>query len=122
MSGSATQEKVYRMVGICSFGAYVPMLRLPFSTISGGGRKAAAGGSGENEPQTGADLRYTNHRDLRHARSVSRWGVDSSSVADLASVELQLVQREEFDRLPVEIRQRHVVVHRIRRRRFAHLA
>jgi 3-hydroxy-3-methylglutaryl CoA synthase len=34
------------MVGITSYGAYVPMLRLPFSAISGGGRKAA-GGSGE---------------------------------------------------------------------------
>src|SRR5262250_803009 len=34
------------MVGIRSFGAYIPMLRLPFAAIAGGGRKAA-GGSGE---------------------------------------------------------------------------
>jgi hydroxymethylglutaryl-CoA synthase len=34
------------MVGIRSFGAYVPMLRLPFTAIAGGGRKAA-GGAGE---------------------------------------------------------------------------
>jgi hydroxymethylglutaryl-CoA synthase len=32
------------MVGIRSFGAYVPMLRLPFAAIAGGGRKAAGGG------------------------------------------------------------------------------
>jgi hydroxymethylglutaryl-CoA synthase len=32
------------MVGISSFGAYVPMTRLPFSAISGGGRKASGGG------------------------------------------------------------------------------
>lgn len=35
------------MVGIRSFGAYVPMLRLPFAAISGGGRKVAAAGGGE---------------------------------------------------------------------------
>ena len=34
------------MAGIRSFGAYIPMLRLPFTAIAGGGRKAA-GGSGE---------------------------------------------------------------------------
>jgi 3-hydroxy-3-methylglutaryl CoA synthase len=34
------------MVGIRSFGAYIPMLRLPFAAIAGGGRKAG-GGSGE---------------------------------------------------------------------------
>src|SRR5215468_7066296 len=34
------------MVGITSYGAYVPMFRLPFGAISGGGRKAS-GGSGE---------------------------------------------------------------------------
>lgn len=34
------------MAGIRSFGAYVPMWRLPFAAIAGGGRKAA-GGSGE---------------------------------------------------------------------------
>lgn len=32
------------MVGITSYGAYVPMYRLPFSAIAGGGRKAQAGG------------------------------------------------------------------------------
>jgi len=32
------------MVGIRSFGAYVPMLRLPFAAIAGGGRKASGGG------------------------------------------------------------------------------
>lgn len=32
------------MVGITSYGAYVPMMRLPFSAISGGGRKATGGG------------------------------------------------------------------------------
>ena len=32
------------MIGIRSFGAYVPMLRLPFTAIAGGGRKAAGGG------------------------------------------------------------------------------
>ncbi|MEO8605831.1 MAG: 3-oxoacyl-[acyl-carrier-protein] synthase III C-terminal domain-containing protein [bacterium] len=35
------------MAGITSFGAYIPMLRLPFAAISGGGRKAGAGGGGE---------------------------------------------------------------------------
>jgi hydroxymethylglutaryl-CoA synthase len=35
------------MVGIRSFGAYIPMLRLSFSAISGGGRKTAGGGGGE---------------------------------------------------------------------------
>src|SRR6185295_19895964 len=34
------------MVGITSHGAYIPMLRLPFGAIGGGGRKAS-GGSGE---------------------------------------------------------------------------
>jgi hydroxymethylglutaryl-CoA synthase len=34
------------MVGITSFGAYIPMLRLQLSAIAGGGRKAG-GGSGE---------------------------------------------------------------------------
>jgi 3-hydroxy-3-methylglutaryl CoA synthase len=34
------------MAGIRSFGAYIPMLRLPFAAIAGGGRKAS-GGSGE---------------------------------------------------------------------------
>src|SRR6187401_1345599 len=34
------------MVGIVSYGAYIPRLRLPFDAISGGGRKAG-GGSGE---------------------------------------------------------------------------
>lgn len=34
------------MVGIRSYGAYVPMLRLPLAAIAGGGRKAG-GGSGE---------------------------------------------------------------------------
>ena len=34
------------MVGITSYGAYIPMLRLPLGAIAGGGRKAA-GGSGE---------------------------------------------------------------------------
>jgi len=32
------------MVGITSHGAYIPMLRLPLSAISGGGRKATGGG------------------------------------------------------------------------------
>jgi len=32
------------MAGIRSFGAYVPMLRLPFAAIAGGGRKASGGG------------------------------------------------------------------------------
>lgn len=32
------------MVGITSFGAYVPMWRLPFAAIAGGGRKASGGG------------------------------------------------------------------------------
>jgi len=32
------------MVGIISHGAYIPMLRLPFGAISGGGRKATGGG------------------------------------------------------------------------------
>ena len=32
------------MAGITSFGAYIPMLRLPFAAISGGGRKAGSGG------------------------------------------------------------------------------
>ncbi len=32
------------MVGIRSYGAYVPMLRLPLGAISGGGRKASGGG------------------------------------------------------------------------------
>jgi len=32
------------MVGIRSFGAYVPMLRLQLSAIAGGGRKAGGGG------------------------------------------------------------------------------
>jgi len=35
------------MVGITSYGAHIPMLRLQFGAISGGGRKAAAGGTGE---------------------------------------------------------------------------
>jgi hydroxymethylglutaryl-CoA synthase len=35
------------MVGITSYSAYVPMFRLPFAAIAGGGRKAAGGGSGE---------------------------------------------------------------------------
>ncbi len=35
------------MVGIRSFGAYIPMLRLPFAAIAGGGRKVAAAGGGE---------------------------------------------------------------------------
>src|SRR5215468_6349908 len=35
------------MVGITSYGAYVPMWRLPFAAIAGGGRKAQAGGGGE---------------------------------------------------------------------------
>ncbi len=35
------------MAGIVSFGAYIPMLRLPFAAISGGGRKVASGGGGE---------------------------------------------------------------------------
>lgn len=35
------------MVGITSYGAHIPRLRLPFAAISGGGRKAAAGGAGE---------------------------------------------------------------------------
>jgi 3-hydroxy-3-methylglutaryl CoA synthase len=35
------------MAGIRSFGAYIPMQRLPFAAISGGGRKAATGGGGE---------------------------------------------------------------------------
>ncbi len=34
------------MAGIRSFGAYIPMFRLPFAAIAGGGRKVAAG-SGE---------------------------------------------------------------------------
>ncbi len=34
------------MVGITSYGAYIPMFRLPLAAIAGGGRKAA-GGSGE---------------------------------------------------------------------------
>lgn len=34
------------MVGIRSYGAYVPMMRLPFAAIAGGGRKASSG-SGE---------------------------------------------------------------------------
>jgi 3-hydroxy-3-methylglutaryl CoA synthase len=34
------------MAGITSYGAYIPMLRLPFGAIAGGGRKAASG-SGE---------------------------------------------------------------------------
>jgi len=34
------------MVGITSYGAYIPMLRLPLGAIAGGGRKAA-GSSGE---------------------------------------------------------------------------
>jgi hydroxymethylglutaryl-CoA synthase len=32
------------MVGIRSFGAYIPMLRLQFAAIAGGGRKVASGG------------------------------------------------------------------------------
>jgi hydroxymethylglutaryl-CoA synthase len=32
------------MVGIRSYGAYIPMMRLPFAAISGGGRKAPGGG------------------------------------------------------------------------------
>ena len=32
------------MIGIRSFGAYIPMLRLPFAAIAGGGRKAGGGG------------------------------------------------------------------------------
>ena len=32
------------MIGITSFGAYIPMLRLPFAAIAGGGRKAGGGG------------------------------------------------------------------------------
>lgn len=35
------------MAGIRSFGAYIPMQRLQFAAISGGGRKAASGGGGE---------------------------------------------------------------------------
>src|SRR5215470_14485281 len=35
------------MVGITSYGAYVPMWRLPFAAIAGGGRKAQGGGGGE---------------------------------------------------------------------------
>ncbi|GIW41869.1 MAG: hypothetical protein KatS3mg076_2446 [Candidatus Binatia bacterium] len=36
------------MVGIRSFGAYIPMFRLPLGVVSGGSRKAAAaGGAGE---------------------------------------------------------------------------
>jgi 3-hydroxy-3-methylglutaryl CoA synthase len=35
------------MIGIRSFGAYIPMLRLPFAAIGGGGRKASGGGGGE---------------------------------------------------------------------------
>src|ERR1041384_3682193 len=31
-------------IGITSFGAYVPMLRLPLGTIAGGGRKRGSGG------------------------------------------------------------------------------
>ena len=38
--------RVTPMVGITSYGAYVPMLRLPFGAIGGGGRQAG-GGSGE---------------------------------------------------------------------------
>jgi len=34
------------MIGISSYGAYIPMCRLPLAAIAGGGRKAA-GGSGE---------------------------------------------------------------------------
>src|SRR5713101_7944616 len=32
------------MVGIASYGAYIPMLRLPLAAITGGGRKASASG------------------------------------------------------------------------------
>ena len=35
------------MVGITSYGAYIPMWRLPFAAIAGGGRKAQVGGGGE---------------------------------------------------------------------------
>src|SRR5512147_796558 len=35
------------MVGITSYGAYIPMWRLPFAAIAGGGRKAQGGGGGE---------------------------------------------------------------------------
>ena len=35
------------MVGITSYGAYIPMFRLPFAAIAGGGRKMAAAGGGE---------------------------------------------------------------------------
>src|SRR5689334_5208975 len=35
------------MVGIRSYSAYVPMFRLPFAAIAGGGRKVATGGGGE---------------------------------------------------------------------------
>ena len=35
------------MVGITSFSAYIPMFRLRFTAIAGGGRKVAASGGGE---------------------------------------------------------------------------
>jgi 3-hydroxy-3-methylglutaryl CoA synthase len=35
------------MIGITSYGAYIPMWRLPFAAIAGGGRKAQGGGGGE---------------------------------------------------------------------------
>src|SRR6266481_1666614 len=35
------------MVGITSYSAYIPMFRLPFTAIAGGGRKVAASGGGE---------------------------------------------------------------------------
>ena len=35
------------MAGIRSFGAYIPMQRMPFAAISGGGRKAGPAGGGE---------------------------------------------------------------------------
>src|SRR3989304_5772197 len=34
------------MVGITSYGAYVPMLRLPLAAIAGGGPKTRSGGGG----------------------------------------------------------------------------
>jgi 3-hydroxy-3-methylglutaryl CoA synthase len=38
------QSRFWFMVGIRSYGAYIPMTRLPFAAISGGGRKATGGG------------------------------------------------------------------------------
>lgn len=65
------------MVGISSFGAYIPRLRLPFGAIGGGGRKAG-GGSGE--------------------RSVANYDEDSVTMAVAAATScLEGIDRSQID-------------------------